>query len=99
MAFRLNVHLESFEFRKLNTGTGRKGPWMSLVMEDPEDASQVDVSVPSDMQGDVYGYQLAKGDKVTMDVVAFAGPEYSRVTLKAITRIVDVNGEIQLGEE
>lgn len=96
MAFRLNVHCDSYEFRALRTGNGKNGAWMSLVMECPEDASQIDVSVPRDMHGDVYGYQLSKGDKVTMDVVAFAGPEYSRITLRSITGIVDVNGEVQL---
>lgn len=96
MAFRIKVPLENYEYRALRSGKGKSGPWMSIVLESPEDAQQVDVSIPQDMQADVYGLGLSKGDKVTLTVVAYAGPEYSRVSLVSFDSIVDVNGEVQL---
>ena len=96
MAFRLPTTVENYEFRAIRTGNGRNGAWMSLVLESPEDADQIDVSVPRDMHGDIYNLGLKKGDKVTAKVVAFAGPEYSRITLESIVTVVDVNGEVVL---
>ena len=70
MAFSLNVHLEGYEYRTLRAGVGPKGPWLSLVLENTEDARQLDVSVPKDMQADVYNLGLKKGDILSLDVVA-----------------------------
>ena len=83
MAFVLNCNLPSMEFRGLRTGTGKDSgrAWMTLVLED-SDANQVDVSVPQDLQGDVYGLSLRKGDVV-------------HVAVRAVAR-VDGNSYIQL---
>ena len=96
MAFNLRVHLENYEFRGLRTGEGKNGEWMSIVLEDPEEARQLDVSIPRDMHREVRELSLAKGDNLVLDVRAYAGPDYSRVSLIKITSIVDANGEVQL---
>ena len=96
MAFRLNVHLENYEYRGMRTGNGEHGAWMSLVLENLEDSRQLDVSVPRDMQGDIYNLGLKKGDALVLDVVAYAGNEYSRVTLSALPSVVDPDtGEVE----
>lgn len=96
MAFSLPVHLEGYEYRALRTGQGQNGTWMSIVLENPEDARQVDISVPKDMQSDVYNLSLTKGDVLTLEVVAYAGADYSRVRLVEIVSVVDKDGEVQL---
>lgn len=96
MAFNFNAHLEGYEFRGSRTGEGKNGMWMSLVLEDPDEARQLDVSVPQDLQRDVRDLSLKKGDVLSLDIRAFAGPEYSRVSLVQVTGIVDKNGEVQL---
>lgn len=97
MAFRLeDVQLSGYEYRAMRTGEGKNGTWMSLVFETPKEARQIDISVSKELQSDVYNLQLSKGDKVDMLVTAYAGNEYSRVSLQQITGIVDVNGEVQL---
>lgn len=96
MAFNLRVHLENYEFRGLRTGEGKNGTWMSMVLEDPDEARQLDVSIPRDMHRDVRDLSLSKGDVLKLDVRAYAGPEYSRVSLIEITSIVDRNGEVLL---
>jgi hypothetical protein len=95
MAFNLNVHLDNYEYRTMRTGTGANGAWMSLVFENPEDARQIDVSVPQDMQSDIYNLGLTKGDIVSLDINAYAGVEYSRIRLIKITSVVDADGEVQ----
>lgn len=96
MAFSLPVHLEGYEYRAMRTGQGQNGVWMSIVLENPEDARQVDISVPQDMQSDVYNLHLAKGDVLELNVVAYAGADYSRVRLVEIVGVVDADGEVQL---
>ena len=95
MAFSLNVHLDGYEYRTLRSGTGQIGPWLSLVLENTEDARQIDVSVPKDMQADVNNLGLKKGDILSLDVVAYAGADYSRIRLVQITGVVDKDGEVQ----
>lgn len=94
MSFSLNATLENYEFRGLRTGEGQNGVWMSLVLENPEDARQLDVSVPRDMHGDIYSRNLQKGDHLILTVRAYAGPEYSRVSLLDIVTITDKEGEV-----
>ena len=84
MAFRLDVTLGSVEYRGMRTGKSTKtgNPWMSLVLED-SDANQIEVSVPQDMQGDVYGVGLRKGDMLALGIRAVAmsdGNSYIRLT-------------------
>ena len=95
MAFNLPVHLEGYEYRALRTGQGKNGTWMSIVLENPDDARQVDVSVPQEMQSDIYNLGLKKGDVLTLDVTAYAGVDYSRVRLDEIVSVVDAQGEVQ----
>lgn len=73
MAFRVNVTYECIEFRGIQSGTSRESgrPWMSLVLEDSE-TNQISVSVPQDLQGDVYSLGLRKGDEVAVSFVAVA---------------------------
>lgn len=94
MSFSLNVTITNYEFRGLRTGEGQNGVWMSLVLENPEDARQLDVSVPRDMHGEIYSKNLQKGDILTLNVRAYAGPEYSRVSLLDIISITDKEGEV-----
>lgn len=73
MAFVLNVNLDGYEYRGVRTGVGRESgkPWMSLILEDKE-ANQVDISVPQDIQGDVYSLALSRGDVISVPVRAVA---------------------------
>lgn len=61
MAFKLKVE-GSYEYRGVVSGVSAKtgNPWMSLKFED-EEAEQFQVSVPLDMQGDVYNLGLRRG--------------------------------------
>lgn len=95
MAFRLPVHLKDYEFRGRREGTGQNGPWLSLILEDPEEARQINVSVPQRLQSDVNELNLKKGDVLELNVIAFAGEEYSRITLVEVLRVVDADGEVQ----
>lgn len=72
MAFRFNI-TNTYEYRGMVTGvsakTGRQ--WMSLRLED-EQAEQIEISVPSEMQGDVFNMSLNKGDLIEVSFVAVA---------------------------
>lgn len=96
MAFRIECLLEDYEFRVLRSGTSSKTgqPWYSLVLESPT-AEQVDVSIPVELQGDVLGAGLVKGDHVSCYVTAVSSKDYSFVRLSRIARIVDTDGEVQ----
>lgn len=96
MAFRLDVHLDDYEYRGFRDGQGEKGPWLSLVLENPKDSRQLDVSVPRDQHAEIYKMGLQKGYHLSLDVVAYAGNEYSRISLVGITNVVDLNGEVVL---
>ena len=48
------------------------------------------------VKADVYNLGLKKkGDILSLDVVAYAGAEYSRIRLVQITGVVDKDGEVQ----
>lgn len=90
MAFVLSVTLENMEYRNLRSGVGKASgkPWMSLVLED-QASNQLDVSVPSDLQGDVYGLGLRKGDMITLAVRAVARNDgNSYIQLLALPELV-----------
>lgn len=91
MAFRIKTVLEDYEYRGIKTGEGKNGIWMSLVLED-EDSFQLEVSVPSNFQADVYSLGLKKGDLVNVPAVASAGfsnnKAYSFVQLTALPTLV-----------
>lgn len=80
MGFLLNCTLRNMEYRSQRSGTSQKNgqPWLSLVLED-SDANQIDVSVPVDLQSQVYALHLCKGDVVSIDVRAAATNDYSYV--------------------
>lgn len=73
MGFAFNCTLDNMEYRGMRSGVGRDSgkPWMSLVLEDSE-ASQIDVSVPADLQSDVNSLGLHKGDMLLVMVRAVA---------------------------
>lgn len=96
MAFSINATLTNFEYRGSRSGTGSNGnTWFSLILESPEDSRQLDVSVPSDLQGEIMNMGLRKGDVLTLDVVAVSSEKYSFVRLVQITSVVDTDGEVQ----
>lgn len=96
MAFSLNATLSNYEYRGSRSGTGSSGnPWFSLVLESPDDSRQLDVSVPNDLQGEVMGLGLHKGDKITLEVIAVSSEKYSFVRLVKVVGVVDSEGEVQ----
>ena len=91
MAFVINAQLNRMEYRSVRSGVGKESgkTWMSLVLED-ENANQLDVSVPSDLQGDVYGLGLRKGDIVNVAIRAVARNDgNSYIQLRAIPELED----------
>lgn len=95
MAFVLSCMLDHMEYRGMRTGTGSKSnqPWMLLVLEDG-DAQQVEVSVPRDMQGDIYSLGLRKGDFIMACVRAVARADgNSYVQLVALPEIYEEEEE------
>lgn len=95
MAFVLSCTLDHMEYRGMRTGTGSKSnqPWMMLVLEDG-DAQQVEVSVPRDMQGDIYSLGLRKGDFIMACVRAVARADgNSYVQLVALPEIYEEEEE------
>lgn len=92
MAFSLEVTLSSVEYRAMRSGTGKRGRWMSLVWED-EHASQVETSVPVDMQADVMALGLTKGDCCVINIRAVARADgNSYIQLRALPELMDEEG-------
>ena len=81
----------------MRSGKSQKtgNPWMSLIFEDT-DASQVEVSVPQDMQSEVYGSNLQKGSHYDLPIRAAARADgNSYIQLLGMPEFVaDVNGEV-----
>lgn len=86
MGFRLKSTLDGFEFRGTQSGvsTSTGKPWMSVILEDPDDCSQVNCRVPSEMQQFIGGLGLTKGQLVTCEVVGIAGDGYSYINLLSL---------------
>ena len=95
MSFNINCNLENYEYRGYNEGVGKSGPWYSLILENPDNARQLDVSVPNDLQGEVQRLGLHKGDKLTISIVAVSTSQYSFVRLVKVLQVVDSDGEVQ----
>ena len=94
MAFRISCVLDCMEFRAIQSGRSQKtgNNWMSLVFENDE-AEQLSVSVPSDMQSDVYSLGLRKGDVCVISVRAVAMADgNSYVQLTALPELADSEG-------
>lgn len=90
MAFSISCVLPKMEYRAIRTGTGKNGVWMSLVWED-SDSQQIETSVPKDLQADVYGLSLKRGDLCAISVRAVARSDgNSYVQLKALPELADV---------
>lgn len=85
MAFALDVMLEGYEYRGVNSGVSKKtgNPWMSLILES-DGARQVEVSVPTELQGNIAGLGLQKGDVVNVPVAAVATQKYNFVNLRGL---------------
>lgn len=97
MAFVINCVLDGMEYRGMQSGVGRESgrPWMSLIFE-TEDASQLSVSVPSDLQSEVYSKQLQKGCVCSISIRAVAradGQSYVQLTDLPFV-IADADGEL-----
>lgn len=91
MAFRLQVKLPEVEYRGtrsgLSTKTGKR--WMSLVLEDL-DSNQIECSVPEDMQSDVLGLHLTRGDMCAVTLLAVARADgNSYIQLTALPTVLD----------
>lgn len=96
MSFSINATLKNYEYRGSRSGTSSNGnAWFSLILENPDDARQIDVSVPSEMQGEIMNLGLRKGDVLTLDVVAVSSDKYSFVRLVKVSGVVDSEGEVQ----
>lgn len=74
MAFRITSLLKEYEVRVVRTGVSRSTgqPWMQLVVEHPDTADQITLSVPKDMRRDVEALSLRKGDIVNASINAVA---------------------------
>ena len=86
MAFNIACTLHNYEYRGLRTGFSAKTnrSWMSIILESPDDARQLDVSVPDDLQADIYNADLQKGDVLAVPVVAVAAQNYNFVRLTSV---------------
>lgn len=95
MAFRFTCDLPGYEYRGMRTGVGGNGrQWMSLVTESPDDASQLDVSVPVELQDEVFKLALRKGFLLNMRVLCVAAEKYSFVRLVDIPTVFTSDGEV-----
>lgn len=83
MAFRISCDLAAYEYRALSSGVSSKTnmPWLSLKLESPDDASQVEVGVPSELQPSVHSLGLRKGDVLNCRVLAVSSKDYSFIRL------------------
>ena len=89
MAFSLDVTIPDVEYRAMRSGTGKRGLWMSLVWED-KSANQIETSVPAEMQSDVMGLGLSKGDRCVVSIRAVARADgNSYVMLQALPELMD----------
>ena len=73
MAFAFNASLSEVEYRACRHGTSNASgrTWMSLIFED-YDATQIECSVPQDMQGDIFSMELKRGDVCDIAIRAVA---------------------------
>lgn len=89
MAFRFKTTFPNLEYRGEQSGTSDRGPWLSLIFEDSE-CNQLSVSVPKNMQGDVYALGLRKGDMCAIAVRAVATADgNSYIQLLAVPEILE----------
>lgn len=90
VAFALDVSLEGYEFRGVQSGVSAKTnkPWMSLILEKADNAQQLNVSVPVELQGNIAGLGLKKGDVVSCPVAAVATQKYSFVSLRGLPEVM-----------
>lgn len=91
------------EFRGITSGTGQNGStWMRMKCEYEQDGDlqDLEVSVPKDLQSDLYNAGLRKADMVLLDVTARAGStrkgeSYSYVQLNNVPRLIDDDGVLE----
>lgn len=86
--------LVGYEFRGLRSGVSQSSgnAWMQLVLEEPEGgARQMTISVPQDMQGEVYNLGLRKGDYVTCQVLGRVTDNYQFIQLEALPELYDLD--------
>lgn len=97
MAFNIDVDLVGYEFRGFQAGvsvkTGKN--WLSIIVEHPDNARQVNVSVPEELQVGCYNLALAKGEYIDLHVVAVAAQNYNFIRLVDVpVRVTNLNNEV-----
>ena len=89
MAFRFKTSFPEIEYRGEQSGASERGRWLSLIFEDSE-CNQLSVSVPKDMQSDVYALCLRKGDMCAIAVRAVATADgNSYIQLLAVPEVLE----------
>lgn len=104
MAFTVPDIVKTVEFRALNTGVSNNGnQWMSIKVEYSGTSGTIDweITVPKDLQGDVYNTGIRKGEICDITFSARAGTsrngrEYNYLQLERVPVIleVDEHGEL-----
>lgn len=86
MGFNVRTVLSDVEYRGIQTGQGKNGPWMSLILEDSSEGTirNVNVSVPQELQSDIYNKGLQKGEVLTICVRAISGDGYGYLKYEGI---------------
>jgi hypothetical protein len=99
MAFTVPDIVKTVEFRSLNTGMSNNGnQWMSLKVEYSGNNGTIDweITVPKDLQGDIFNSGLRKGDICDIEFSARAGTArsgsaYSYLQLERVPSILEVD--------
>ena len=101
MAFIVPDIKKTLEYRGRNAGTGKNGKeWLSLKCEtlDEDNSLDYELTVPQDLQGDVYRLGLRKGDYI--DVIFTArygmgqgGSAYGYLQLQRCPMLVDIDDD------
>lgn len=89
----LPARLIGYEYRGLRSGvssnTGKS--WMTMILEEPEGgARQMSVSVPEDMQADIFNLGLRKGDFISCEVLGRVTDNYQFIQLVSIPELYEV---------
>lgn len=97
MAFNIDVDLVGYEFRGFQAGVSAKTGknWLSIIVEHPDNARQVNVSVPEELQVGCYNLALAKGEYIDLHVVAVATQSYNFIRLVELpVRVTNMSSEV-----
>lgn len=76
MGFRIHAPLYDHEYRGMQTRPKEdgNGQWMTIIFETPdEEANRLEVTVPEKLQRRVMSYNLVRGGRYNVEVLAAAG--------------------------